>query len=76
MMGVLIQNRLKKALGGKTKKPASMTDGKALSTIQLCLAPHVPCEVLNKTTTIELPASMTDTIEIFGPRLFQWPVIL
>jgi len=48
MMVILTQNGSKKALGGKTKKPESMTDEqweeldeKALSTIQLCLAPHV-----------------------------------
>jgi len=43
MKVVLTQNRLKKAVGGKTKMPESMTnepwedlDQKALSTIQLC----------------------------------------
>uniref|UniRef100_A0A7C9EBU4 Uncharacterized protein n=1 Tax=Opuntia streptacantha TaxID=393608 RepID=A0A7C9EBU4_OPUST len=61
MMAVLTQNGLKKALGGKSKKPESMTDEqweeldeKALSTIQLCLAPPVLREVLDKTTTAEI----------------------
>ena len=60
-MVVLTQNGLKKALGGKSKKPESMTDEqweeldeKALSTIQLCLAPSVLREVLDKTTTAEI----------------------
>ena len=61
MMAVLTQNGLKKALGGKTKKPTTMIDEqweeldkKALSTIQLCLATHVLREVLDKTTMEEL----------------------
>ena len=48
MMAILTQNGLNKALGGKTKKLATMTDEqwkepdeKSLSTIQLCLATHV-----------------------------------
>ena len=61
MMIILIQNGLKKALGGKAKKLESMTneqqedlDKKALSIIQLCLAPHVLHEALDKTTTASL----------------------
>ena len=47
-IAVLTQNGLKKVLGGKIKKPATMTDEqaeeldeKALSTTQLCLTTHV-----------------------------------
>lgn len=62
MMGVLVQNGLKKALASKKKKkPATMTneqwkelDEEALSTIQLSLALHVIREVLDKITTAEL----------------------
>ena len=61
MIAILTKIGLKKALGGKAKKPATMTnehwealDEKALSTIQLCLATHVLCEVLDKTTTADL----------------------
>jgi len=61
MMVVLIQNALRKALGGKTKKPATMTDKqweelveKTLLMIQLCLETHVLHEVLDKTTIVEL----------------------
>ena len=61
MRAVLTQSRLKKALGSKTKKLATMTDEqweeldeKALSTIQLRLATHALREVLDKTTTADL----------------------
>ena len=54
---VLTQNELKKALDGKTKKPASMSDKqwdeldeKALSSIQLCLSKQVLREVVNEIT--------------------------
>ena len=60
-MVILTQNGLKKILSRKAKKSASMTDKqqqeldkKTLSTIQLHLAPHVLCEVLNKTVAINL----------------------
>jgi len=53
IMAVLTHNKLSKALDSKTKKFKSMTDEqwenldeKVLSTIQLCLAPHVILEVL------------------------------
>jgi len=58
MITIFTQNGLKKALGGKAKKPDSMTDEqwedldeKALFTIQLYLASHVLREALDKTTT-------------------------
>ena len=61
MMAILTQNRLKKAFCGKTMRPAFMTDEqwedldeKALSTIQLYLAPHVLHKVLDKTTIVDL----------------------
>ena len=61
MLAVLTHNGLKKALRGKPKMPASMTDKQwedldetTLSTIQLCLASHVLCKVLDKTTTADL----------------------
>jgi len=61
MLAVLARNGLKKALRGKPKMPASMTDKQwedlnetTLSTIQLCLASHVLCEVLDKSTTASL----------------------
>ena len=61
MRAVLTQNGLKKALDGKTKKPASMTDDqwdeldeKALSSIQLCLSKEVLREVVNETTVAGL----------------------
>ena len=57
IMAILTQNALKKALGSKTKKPATMTDEqweeldeKTLSTIQLCLTTHILYEVLDNTT--------------------------
>ena len=61
MRAVLTQNGLKKALDGKSKKPASMTDDqwdkldeKALSSIQLCLSKEVLREVVNETTVAGL----------------------
>lgn len=55
MQAVLIQNGLKKALDGKSKKPATMTedqwveiDEKALSVIQLCLSREVLREVIKE----------------------------
>lgn len=55
MQAVLIQNGLKKALDGKSKKPATMTDDqwdelneKALSVIQLCLSREVLREVIKE----------------------------
>lgn len=61
MMAILTQYGLKKALGDKAKKSASMTDEqweeldeKALSAIQLCLAAHVLLEVLEKATMADL----------------------
>ena len=61
MMDILTQNRLKKSVGGKSKRPASITDEQwedldemALSTIQLHLVPHVLREVLDKATTADL----------------------
>jgi len=61
MRAVLTQNRLKKALDGKSKKPASMTDDhwdeldeKVLSSIQLCLSKEVLREVVNETTAAGL----------------------
>jgi len=58
MMVILTQNGLKKAIGGEAKKPMSITDEqweelekKVLTTIQLCLAPHILRKVLDKTTT-------------------------
>ena len=61
MKAVLTQNRLKKALDGKSKKPATMTDEqwdeldeKALSVIQLCLSKEVLREVANEVTAAAL----------------------
>ncbi|KAE9615339.1 putative RNA-directed DNA polymerase [Lupinus albus] len=61
MRVVLIQGRLKKALDGKSKKPASMTDDqwdeldeKALSIIQLCLSKEILREVANEETDAAL----------------------
>ena len=55
------QYGLKKAMGSKTKKPASMTDEQwweldenALLAIQLCWAAHALREVLDKTTTVDI----------------------
>jgi len=52
---------LKKDLGGKAKKLTSMTDEqweeldeKAISAIQLCLAPRILPEVLDKITMVDL----------------------
>lgn len=61
MRAVLTQNGLKKALDGKSKKSASMTDDqwdemdeKALSSIQLCLSKEVLREVVKETTAAGL----------------------
>jgi len=61
MRVVLTQNGFKKALDGKLKKPASMTDDqwdeldeKAFSSIQLCLSKEVLREVVNETTAAGL----------------------
>jgi len=65
MMVILSQYGLKKALGGKVTKPASMTDEQweeleeeALLAIKLCLASHVLREVLDKTTMADLWLSL------------------
>ncbi|KAK9715446.1 hypothetical protein RND81_06G165800 [Saponaria officinalis] len=57
MQAVLIQNGLKKAFDGKSKKPATMEDEqwdeideKALSVIQLCLSREVLREVIKEKT--------------------------
>jgi len=54
MLVVLTQNGLKKAFDGESRRPKSMTDEewleldeKTLSTIQLCLMPHVLREVFD-----------------------------
>ena len=61
MMVFLTHIGLKKAISEKKKKPETITDdqweeldGKALSTIQLCLATHALREVLDVTTTADL----------------------
>lgn len=61
MRAILVQNGLSKALLGKEKKPATMTedqfdeiDEKALSTVQLCLSNEVLREVVKETTTAGL----------------------
>ena len=60
-MVVLTQNGLKKVLVGKKNKHASMAEQqgeeheeKALSTIQLCLAPYVLREVLDNANKADL----------------------
>ena len=54
MLAVLTQNGLKKAVDGESRRPKSMMDEerlelneKTLSTIQLCLMPHVLREVFD-----------------------------
>jgi len=58
MMVTVIQYSLKKALGSKAKKLASMTSKQWQepdeSAIQLYLEPHVLREVLDKTTMADL----------------------
>ena len=61
MLAVLTQNGLKKAVDGESRRPKSMMDEerlelneKTLSTIQLCLMPHVLRELLDQTTTVEM----------------------
>lgn len=61
MKAVLTQNGLKKALDGRSKMSATMTDlqwseldEKALSAIQLCLSNEVLREVVNETSAKEL----------------------
>ena len=61
MMAVLTQIWLKKAIGGKKKKPDAITDDqwderdeKVPSTIQLCLATHVLREVRDMTAGADL----------------------
>ena len=61
MMVVLTQIWLKKAIGGKKKKPEATTDDqwderdeKVPSTIQLCLATHVLREVRDMTAGADL----------------------
>lgn len=60
-MKVVLTNGLKKALEGKSKKPASMAnekweelDEKVLSSIQLCLSKQVLREVIHETTAAGL----------------------
>ena len=61
MKAILTQNGLKKALDGKSKRPATMTeetwedlDEKALTAVQLCLSEEVLREVIQETTTAGL----------------------
>ena len=61
MIVILIQHGMKKALGGKSSKPVTMTneqwnelDEKALSAIQLCFSEDILREVIKEETTSSL----------------------
>lgn len=61
VIDIMEQQGLIKALFGKEKKPATMSDGdweelemKVVNTIRLCLAPEVKYNVLNKTSALGL----------------------